>query len=59
MNATYFDLFVKFKDDQKEIVWERCITWTVLELHIKSLRHLNETYIKVFGKSIIEYFRIE
>lgn len=59
MTATYFDLFVKYKDDQEEIVWERCITWAVLELHLKSLRQLNETHIKLFGKSIIEYFRIE
>lgn len=59
MDATYFDLFVKYKDDEEEIVWERCITWTVLELHLKSLRQINETHIKLFGKSIIEYFRIE
>lgn len=59
MDAIYFDLFIKYKDAEKEIVWERSLTWGVLELNLRMLKNINEIDIKLFGKSRIEYLRIE
>lgn len=59
MDATYFDLYIKYKDAEKEVVWERGITWGVLEMYLRMIREINKVDIKLFGKSKIEYIRIE
>jgi len=59
MDDVYFDLFIKYKDAEKEIVWERALTWPAVEMYLQMLNRLNKKDIELFGKSRIEYFRIE
>ena len=59
MDAIYFDLFIKYKDAEEEIVWDRALTWAALGLNLKMIEHFNQTDIKLFGKSRVEYLRIE
>lgn len=59
MDNTYYDLYIKYKDKDDEIVWARALLWPELSLYIDMFKRFNDIDIKVSGKSKIDYIRIE
>ena len=59
MDNTYYDLYIKYKDNDDEIVWARALLWSELSLYIDMFKRFNDIDIKVSGKSRIDYIRFE
>lgn len=59
MDLEYFDLYIKYYNSEKEVLWSRCLPWCELMLNIEFFRKFNKTDLEIFGKSRIEYIRFE
>lgn len=59
MDAVYFDLYIKYYNVEKEVIWSRALPWAELMICIEFIKRFNETDLKLFGKSRIEYIRFE
>ena len=59
MDSHYHDLFIKFRDKDGEIIFERGITHKKLYDVVETINQLNKCHQAICNKSLIEYIRIE
>ena len=59
MDSQYFDLYIKFRNQENEKLWLRGVTMFELQSTLQVMNKINDEDIKHSHKSVIEYIKIE